>query len=589
MAEGVVVPIVRENSFSYLHSPDGPAMFVEENKLSSKGSETEKNTSQAGDKSIRRTVSLELTSARGSTQGPTAGPSRIHEPQEPPSPASPLLADAPSLGEPALTQELYGALARTDPTDGFDDNFFQSWQHKSLLNSADDAFFFRATPPQTPGLSPSKSFGSKLAIPPESPYDPTRTPAFRHSPARLPSDQPWRTSGAAMSQAVRQLTLGMLVRGEASPNVRGLDVSPIVIVPASERKKRSIFSPPTQQTPERRLTLLDLHGDVEPDMLFPSPRRLFADVDRPDKTPSIMSRMGHFAWPSPLKDQMALGHTPTKRSGFSLDASLPTPGGEVEDPFQAYVHLSPAPNVTGESSPAHPPSSSGSDSPVARKKLEGPPAISDYLGSPTPSFGHARGSLSSMSKLRWRVFPEDDEDVDMEHVEDPVSLVRKTDMASLGLGTPVRVQEQFHRRGESSSSIEASSLNSSTSSAPSSSGSDRAPVSSGSTASARRDSSPFRFGSHGRQRSASGSSSSHKASTTATAGLMDKILGRQEKPSRRRTSHTHEGEVAVDAMGSPFKIGRKTSRNEFLYSLDGDCEMEEAQPKKRRKTISGRD
>ena len=68
---------------------------------------------------------------------------------------------------------------------------------------------------------------------------------------------------------------------------------------------------------------------------------------------------------------------------------------------------------------------------------------------------------------------------------------------------------------------------------------------------------------------------------------MDKILG--QRSQRRGTSHNHDSDVAVDAMGSPFKLGRKTSRNEFFYSIDGDCEMQEAQPKKRRKTISGRD
>jgi len=36
----------------------------------------------------------------------------------------------------------------------------------------------------------------------------------------------------------------MLMRAEASPVVSGLDVSPIIIVPASERRKRSIFSSP---------------------------------------------------------------------------------------------------------------------------------------------------------------------------------------------------------------------------------------------------------------------------------------------------------------------------------------------------------
>ncbi|KAI0830631.1 hypothetical protein BC628DRAFT_887170 [Trametes gibbosa] len=500
----------------------------------------------------------------------------------PPSPSAPILAEAPVLSTPALRQELYGALSRADPTDNFDDSFFQNWHHKSLSSSADDGIFFRSTSPQTPGLSPSKQSFIKAAIPPESPYDPTRTPAFRHSPARLPSDQPWRAT-ASMSDAVRQLTLGMLVRGEASPNVRGLDVSPIVIQPANERTRRSIFSPPSYQTPGSHMKsrMLDTHGELEPDMLFASPRRLFADEDRLNRTPSILSRMGDFAWPSPMKDfSPGLGS-----SSLAIDATPPTSVGEVEDPFKAYLHLSPAPKVAGDSSPAHPPSSSGSDSSASRQRHEALSTIPDFLGSPTPSFGPPRTSLSSMSKLRWRVFPEDEEDVDMDSVEEMGSLVRKVGMAKLGLGTPLRVQEQVHRRGDSSSSLEASSSDGSGVASSSS----KPPLSSGSIASnhSRRDSSPFHFGSHGRQRSASGSSGSHKAA--ATAGLMDKILGRQEKPQRRRTSHMHDNDVAVDAMGSPFKVGRKTSRNEFLYSLDGDCEMQEVPLKKRRKTINGRD
>ncbi|KAI0639723.1 hypothetical protein C8Q77DRAFT_1043616 [Trametes polyzona] len=562
-----------------------------ENKLASKGDESEKIADKSVDKSVRRTVSLELPSARTLVHQPSAGPSRLPGAEVPLSPAPPVLADAPGLSEPVLQQELFGALSRTDPTDGFDDSFFQIWHHKSLLNTAEDDFFFRATPPQTPGLSPSKSSATKPNIPPESPYDPTRTPAFRHSPARLPSDQPWRASGAAVSSAVRQLTLGMLVCGEASPNVRGLDVSPIVIVPASERKKRSVFSPPSNQTPgsERMFSLLDMHGDIEPDMLFPSPRRLFADVQH---TPSIMSRMGDFAWPSPMKGFNSMGFNSALASaGLTMDAGLPTPSGEVEDPFKAYLHLSPAPKVAGDSSPSHPPSSSRSNSPASRSKSDVPPPPPELQASPSPVFGPSRSSIS-MSKLRLRVFPENDDDVDMDGATDPKAFNRKVDMASLGLGTPLRVQEHLHSRGDSSSSVEAS-FSGSSSAAPSSSGSDKAPVSSGSTGSthSRRDSSPFRFGSHGRQRSASGSShkSSLGSSSVATVGLMDKILGRQEKPQRRRTSHNHDGEVAVDSMGSPFKLGRKTSRNEFLYSLDGDCEMQEAQPKKRRKTISGRE
>ncbi|KAI0375322.1 hypothetical protein BV20DRAFT_933432 [Pilatotrama ljubarskyi] len=552
-----------------------------ENKLATqKGNDAQKASVQTANKSVHRSASMELPPPKPAMQQASPGPSRLREPEAPPSPG---LSQGPSL-----QQELYGALNYCDPSEALDglENWQQRWADGSF-----DSILSGSTPPQTPGLSPSKSSATKLNIPPESPYDPRRTPAFRHSPPRLPSDQPWRASSAAVNQAVRQLTLGMLVCGEASPNVRGLDVSPIVIVPASERKKRSIFSPPTIQTPER-FTLLDMPSEQEPDMFFPSPRRLFADVDRPDSTPSIMSRMGDFAWPSPLKDFASSVHM---GMGFS------TPGGEVEDPFKAYLHLSPAPKV-GESSPAHPPSSSGSSrSPASRTRPEGISAIPDFHASPTPVFGPARSTITSMSKLRWRVFPEGegegDGDVDMEPIEDASALPRKSGFASLGLGTPVRLPE--HRRTESASSAEAGS---SSGGAPSSGSgtSDKAPLSSGSSGS-RRDSSPFRFGSHGRQRSsssagpsssASGSSSSHKSSlgSVTTTGLMDKILGRQEKPQRRRTSHhAHDGEVAVDAMGSPFKLGRKTSRNEFLYSLDGDCEMQEAQPKKRRKTISGRD
>ncbi|KAI8980696.1 hypothetical protein BD414DRAFT_420727 [Trametes punicea] len=539
-----------------------------------KGAETEKASSQVGDKSIHRSASMEFPLPGPSPQQTSPGPSRAQGPE---TPLSPTALSSTDMG--AFT----GSTAEKDAAAFAQPDIFD------LLgtNSFEDMLFSGTTPPQTPGLSPSKSSVSKLNIPPESPYDPLRTPAFRHSPARLPSDQPWRASNTAISQAVRQLTLGMLVCGEASPNVRGLDVSPIVIVPASERKKRSVFSPPTQQTPasERRLALLDSLIEQEPEMLFPSPRRLFAEPDRTDHTPSIMSRMGDFAWSSPGKD-FGLGS--------SMWPAFTTPAGEVEDPFKAYLHLSPAPKG---SSPAHPPSSSGSDSPASRNRTEATTTFADFLQSPTPASGFNR-SKSSMSRLRCEIFPED-KDVDMTQPED---VHRYPDPVNVGFGTPPRKSEATHKRMESGSSSDANEATTS-SAPPSSRGSDKAPISSSSSASihSRRDSSPFRFSSHGRQRSSSnagpsssgsGNSSSHKSSlglSAATVGLMDKILGRQDRPQRRRTSHNHDGEVSVDAMGSPFKLGRKTSRNEFFYSLDGDCEMQEAQPKKRRKTISGRD
>ncbi|THH33499.1 hypothetical protein EUX98_g625 [Antrodiella citrinella] len=105
------------------------------------------------------------------------------------------------------------------------------------------------TPPLTPGTSPSNPMTSRLKrsySAAESPYNPLLTPSFRHSPARLPSDQPWRFPSPShpLHSDARELSLTMLMRAEASPIVSGLDVSPIIIVPASERRKRSIFSSP---------------------------------------------------------------------------------------------------------------------------------------------------------------------------------------------------------------------------------------------------------------------------------------------------------------------------------------------------------
>lgn len=68
----------------------------------------------------------------------------------------------------------------------------------------------------------------------------------------------------------------MLVRAEASPVVSGLDVSPIVIVPASERRKRSIFSSP--------FTKLDFQE-----------KDTFSDGEGPDKYPRVPKSVRKFA------------------------------------------------------------------------------------------------------------------------------------------------------------------------------------------------------------------------------------------------------------------------------------------------------
>ncbi|KAJ6503429.1 hypothetical protein C8R47DRAFT_203336 [Mycena vitilis] len=56
---------------------------------------------------------------------------------------------------------------------------------------------------------------SSRVLPPPSPYDPLLTPSFRHSPPRLPSDQPWRyPSPSHPMHRSRELSLTML-RGDS--------------------------------------------------------------------------------------------------------------------------------------------------------------------------------------------------------------------------------------------------------------------------------------------------------------------------------------------------------------------------------------
>lgn len=142
-----------------------------------------------------------------------------------------------------------------------------------------------STPPLTPGRSPNKSADTSLianaSLNMESPYDPLLTPAFRYSSPRHPIDQPWRFPSPShpLHSKAHDLSLCMLMRGEASPIVSGLDVSPVVIMPASERTKRSIFSSPLVNLAfQDKDSPLKLEGSSKlRGMASPSPRRLFGE------------------------------------------------------------------------------------------------------------------------------------------------------------------------------------------------------------------------------------------------------------------------------------------------------------------------
>lgn len=139
-----------------------------------------------------------------------------------------------------------------------------------------------STPPLTPGLSPSSSSLARkhdlAKIVAESPYNPLLTPSFRHSPAR--PDQPWRYPSPSHPMH-KDLSLSMLACGEASSTLSGLDVSPVVLLPASERKKRSIFSSPAFLS-KKDGSSPDVDALLRSRGLYASsPRRLFTDSGLP--------------------------------------------------------------------------------------------------------------------------------------------------------------------------------------------------------------------------------------------------------------------------------------------------------------------
>ncbi|KAI0721321.1 hypothetical protein C8T65DRAFT_631320 [Cerioporus squamosus] len=423
--------------------------------------------------------------------------------------------------------------------------------------------------------------------PPESPYNPLMTPAFRHSPARLGTKQIWRFSPKVTSK-IRDYTLAMLARVESSPNVRGLDVSPLVLVPASERQKRSIFSPPRQS----------------PSVLSVSPRRLFAE---PGEEDSIQSRLDQPGWdvpstpgkglggflPSPgrmmdLEDYMFDFYATEPQFAVSTPVrpEIPTEEPSVSEwfslaaskhaPISSPLTIADTPHtkmfINSFMSPPKGRRTSPSPSPKVAP-LSFTPLLPPFSGkglSPVPS-----GSGRSMDAARMEI----------DEIESPA-------LASKSLPS----WHDFFNPGSSSRSQVDSEVNVAASTSLSGAfGS----ISSLSVAGGRRPTvTPSHSAGRSRGRSVSngGAGPSLSASTSSSGGqkssigLMDAVL---DKKSRRRkhshSEHRGDGDVGVTAMGSPFKMSRKTSRSDFLYSLDGDCEMQDAQPKKRRKTISGRD
>lgn len=349
----------------------------------------------------------------------------------------PVLAPAPQLIRPPAKYH-----SRTSPTPPPDSP--QSDGPELTLGSAPQAL------PPTP----------ERPVIPESPYNPLVTPSFRHSPPRLPSDQPWRFPSPShpLHSSAREMSLSMVVRGQMSParvsfnSVSGIEVSPVIIDPRPG--KSSVFNTPSvfpaskskdsgadAMFDDRCLGLGLLKSAVKP-----TPRRLFLTGSLPAP---ITDRPGFKRFRQ--SDESPLGRgpddRPTRLAKSSLDLSFsnsalgsspmrPRRGNPLldsaiglgEDPFMNLYDgaLDFRKDGNGDDS-ASPPMSSPEDSPVVRtgKYIS---ALETPSGSSSKMFnGKSTAGLMEAFLLRGSVEDqEDEEEPDNLLLSSPISKERRT-------------------------------------------------------------------------------------------------------------------------------------------------------------------
>ncbi|KAN0125204.1 hypothetical protein V8E52_001756 [Russula decolorans] len=215
---------------------------------------------------------------------------------------------------------------------------------------------------------------------PLSPYNPLTTPSFRHSPPRLPSDQPWRFPSPShpLHFTALDASLGLVAREQASPSgvvsaPSAIDVSPVIIAP--REGKASSFNTPSvlifgkkdtgRSTTKRKTT--------KRSTAKPTPRRLFISSSLP--TP-ITERLGldrsRPAEESPLR-RIGSRYTPrTSKAPMFAPARIKMNGilaaSPGEDLFGNLYGTVTEPGKPSARAIATPLSSPNADSPVVRTR-----------------------------------------------------------------------------------------------------------------------------------------------------------------------------------------------------------------------------
>jgi hypothetical protein len=226
---------------------------------------------------------------------------------------------------------------------------------------------------------------------PSSPYDPRATPSFRHSPPRLPSDQPWRfPSPSHPLHSKADISLGQVAINSSSPSAVSaphIDVSPVYIAPRSGRS--SVFHTPSG--------LNQGHG-INLSASKPTPRRLFMSGGVPASLTERLRKAYRPAEESPLRHS---NFTPRfSKILDSLDSGIVDPFS-----FEGAIRGTPA---AGSDSP--PTTSPESDSPIMRTTK-----LSDSV---MGSGGARRTGLGLLEAFSLKRGYHDDDEVDEDDDED---------------------------------------------------------------------------------------------------------------------------------------------------------------------------
>src|SRR5216683_2108972 len=207
-----------------------------------------------------------------------------------------------------------------------------------------------------------------------SPYNPLTTPSFRHSPPRLPSDQPWRFPSPShpLHFTASDVTFGMVLREQTSPSgmataSSAIDVSPVIIAPRDGKAslfntpsvvifgKKDIRSSTTKATPRRLF--------ISSSLPTPITERLGLDRSRPGEE-SPLRRIGTRGTPRISRAAM-FAPTRIKMSGVAIGP----PSTIGEDPFGNLCGtMTESGRLFSGRAIATPLSSPNADSPVVRTR-----------------------------------------------------------------------------------------------------------------------------------------------------------------------------------------------------------------------------